>query len=287
MNKLQLNNYNFQHTLLGGQAFNWDFINGAYYGFTQSRVIKIIEKDNYILWQTYPENDEFGFLTKYLNIDNEYEKKLLHISKKDKYIKVAVEEYKGLRLLNQDFHQTLLSFILSSHKSVKGVRKAVHDLSRSFGNKIEVDGLTISLFPEIEVLSTLAENEFRSLGFGFRAKYFKEALFKIINNELLIINNNDENEVRRQLIDITGIGEKIADCIMTFSLGFQNITPLDIWGKRVLIDFYGIDPKLKYSEMREWYQNYFQEDTALAGQYLFEYIRGKGRGSVGRNSELV
>src|SRR5690606_5838989 len=103
--------------------------------------------------------------------------------------------------------------------------------------------------------------------------YFKTALKRLINDKDLNLELKSEEETRNYLTSFQGIGEKIADCIMAFSLEFKNVTALDVWGKRVLTEFYNIDPKLKYSEMRNWYQNYFGDNTALAGQYLFEYIR--------------
>ena len=108
MNKLKLKNYNLKHTLLGGQAFNWDLIDGVYYGFTQDKVIKIIPKEDEILWQTYPKENDLEFLEHYLGLDLDYENILEKISI-DQHIKKAIETVPHVRLLKQDFHQIFCS----------------------------------------------------------------------------------------------------------------------------------------------------------------------------------
>lgn len=274
MNTLELKNFNLEGTLLGGQAFNWDLIDGIYYGFTQDKIIKIKSIDgNSVEWQTYPGQNDFEFINRYFGLSENYDDVLFKIQK-DQHIKFAIEKYPAIRILNQDFEQTLLSFILSSHKSIKGVRKLVRDLSKKYGEKIRVDDIEFSLFPKTEVLAALLEQDLRNAGAGFRAKYLKSAaerLLELRNDGIDFY--SEEDFVREELLKFIGIGDKIADCIMTFSLQFKTVTPLDIWGKRVLIDLYNVNPKLKYAEMRDWYKNYFGENTSIAGQFLFEYYR--------------
>jgi N-glycosylase/DNA lyase len=270
MNFQEVNNYNLKITLLGGQAFNWDFIEGNYYGFFNNKLVQIKWGENGFFWQTYPKKDDFEFLNKYLNLDSSYEIKIENLKKKDLIINKAISRFDGLHVLNQDFEQTLLSFILSSNKSVKGVRRAVRNLSEKYGESIDINNLKFYLFPTINRLSELSENDFKSLGFGYRAKYFVNAVDKLKTNFAL---PEDEIETRTFLTSFIGIGDKVADCIMAFSLGFNNVTPLDVWGMRVLKDYYRVDSKLSYKSMREWYQDYFQENTSLAGQFLFEDIR--------------
>src|SRR5258706_6978152 len=114
MNKLTLNKYNLQTTLLGGQAFNWDLIDNTYYGFTQDKVIKLQQKGEDLFWQTYPKKDDFDFLENYLQLNIDYDKILKAINK-DEHINKALKDVSHVRILKQDFEQTLLSFILTSH----------------------------------------------------------------------------------------------------------------------------------------------------------------------------
>ncbi len=82
-----------------------------------------------------------------------------------------------------------------------------------------------------------------------------------------------ETDARKTLLGINGVGEKIADCVLVFGLGFDNVTPLDVWSKRVFTRFYKLNPKMKYEDMRFWASNYFEGYAGWAGQFLYEYIR--------------
>lgn len=273
MNRLDLQNYNLELTLIGGQSFTWDKVENKYIGTYKDNLIIIEPKDNHIYWEILPNND-INILIDYLNINLDYES-IVNIIKKDEFIINAIEQNNGIRILKQDFQTVLMNFILSSHKSVKGVRKLVKDISKKYGKKLESIYGTFYSFPSAEVISKLTEKELREIGAGFRAPYLKEAAEKLVNDKDFIRNIEPKttDEVKQYLLSFKGIGEKIADCILVFGLNRFDVTPLDIWGKRVLVQFYNLNPKLKYSEMSEWYSNYFGENTAIAGQFLFEYIR--------------
>lgn len=274
MNKLKLKNYNLEKTLLGGQAFNWDLINGSYYGFTSSQIIKINPTEDGILWQTYPIANNANYIENLLNLNQDFDTIIKEINK-DSNIAIAIETVRDVRILNQDFEQTLLSFILSAHKNIKAVRKIVRDLAKVYGTKIEVDGMTFHTFPKASDLAKLNEANIRELGAGFRSQYIIEASRTLAGN---VISGNalklmSEKDAREELLKFKGIGDKVADCILTFSLGFYTVTPLDVWALRVLSDMYGVNTKMKYSALRQWYSEYFGVNTAWAGQYLFEYYR--------------
>jgi len=273
MNLLNIPDKNLETTLLGGQAFNWDKINGSFYGFFKDYIIKILLQEGNYFWQTFPENNKVDLITEYFDLTTDYSLLKTKLSK-DNYIINAVEHITDVRILNQDFEQTLLSFILTSHKNIKAVRKLVRDLSKYFGNKIEVDGIKFYTFPKSIDIANSSETRLRELGAGFRARYLIEAALKLsVRNDGLDLLAQDEALQRDYLTSFKGIGDKIADCVMVFSLKQRYVTPLDVWAKRVLVDLYGVDPKMKYELMRNWYKNYFDENTAFAGQYLFEYYR--------------
>ncbi|MFS8130645.1 MAG: DNA-3-methyladenine glycosylase family protein [Candidatus Dojkabacteria bacterium] len=274
MNSMDLQNYNLEQTLLGGQSFTWEKTDENYIGTYKNSQIVLNYKNNILKWQTFPKEDDLELITSYLNIDSVYESIIKEILK-DEHIINAVKSNSGVRILNQDFETVLMNFILSSHKSVKGVRKLVKDISKEYGVQIKsVYGISYS-FPTAKVISNLTEKDLRDIGAGFRAPYLKAASEKLVKDKLFIENlyNLTTEEVKEYLMSFKGIGEKIADCILVFGLKKTDITPLDIWGKRVLTDFYNIDQKTSYKAMSKWYSEYFGKNTAIAGQMLFEYIR--------------
>lgn len=262
-------------TLLGGQAFNFDFHEeeNTYYGFTKGSVLKFKKENDDLFWQTYPKKNDLDFIKMYLRLDTDYEK-ILKTIKKDIHIKKAIKEYPNLRLLKQDFEQTLLSFLISSNNNIKSIRKIIREMNRRFGKKIIVDKKTIYLFPETETLANAKLEDLLECKLGFRAKFLKGAANVLLETNLSKkIKNMSEDNARKSLLEIKGVGEKIADCVLVFSLSFDNVTPIDVWAKRVLVDFYKLNPKMKYVDMRNWAANYFKGNAAWAAQFLFEYIR--------------
>lgn len=277
MNEIPFSDYNLDLTLLGGQAFNFDYEDGFFFGFTQDKIIKLKAVEMHhgasLHWQTYPENDDFKFLETYLRLKVDYPK-ILKTIQKDKYIKSAIRKFPNIRLLKQDFDQTLLSFLISSNNNIKSIRKTIRLMSRTFGKKINIDSKELFLFPKTEVLAGADLSDLLKCKLGFRAKFLKGAAnFLIRTNLPRKIINVSENKARNALKGIKGVGDKISDCILAFSLGFDNVTPLDVWSKRVLTNFYKINPKQKYEEMRIWIDKYFEGYAAWAGQFLYEYIR--------------
>ena len=273
MNKLLLPKYNLHTTLLGGQAFNFDFDGEYFHGFTQDKVIKIKKDGDEVCWQTYPENDDINFLRKYLRLDVDYPK-ILKTIQKDHYIKSAIRKYPHLRLLRQDFEQTLFSFILSTNNNIRSIRKLIRSMSQKFGKFVTVNGKKIFLFPKTETIANAKLEELLKCKLGFRAKFLKGAAQYLSRTNLSKkIQNYSEADARNALKEIKGVGNKITDCVLVFSLGFNNVTPLDIWAKRVLTKFYNLNPKMKYEDMQKWIDNYFEGYAAWAGQFLYEYIR--------------
>ncbi len=260
-------------TLLGGQSFSWDYEDGCYYGFTSKNIIKLKQENEILYWQTYPERDNSNFVKNYFRLDINYPK-ILKTIQKDKYVKKAVMKYPDLRLLKQDFEETLLSFIISSNNNIKSIRKIIRLLNLKFGDWIELDGKKIYLFPSTEILASASIDDLLKCKLGFRAKYLKSTARLLLETNLKEqIQSLDENKARNELLKIRGVGNKITDCVLVFGLGFDNITPIDVWAKRAFTKYYGLSPKMKYEEMRKWVSNHFHGYAAWAGQFLFEYIR--------------
>jgi N-glycosylase/DNA lyase len=275
MNKLILENYDLNMTLMGGQAFCFDYDEkeNTYYGVTRDSVLKLKKENDVLYWQTYPKKNDLDFIKGYLRLDSDYNKILKKI-KKDEHVKKAIKKYPNLRLLKQDFEETLLSFLVSSNNNIKSIRRIIREMNKRFGKKIKADGKEFYLFPETETIANAKLEDLLACKLGFRAKFIKGAANHLLKTNLhkKIIKMSEE-KARSSLLEINGVGEKIADCVLVFSLSFDNTTPLDVWGKRFLVQFYKLNPKMKYTDMRKWIGDYFEGYSAWAGQFLFEYIR--------------
>jgi N-glycosylase/DNA lyase len=277
MNKTFFPEINLETTLLGGQSFSWIKKDDFYIGSTINCIVKLKKEGLFLIWQTYPEKDDFDFIRNYFYMDFNYTNMICNIFK-DAFIKKAIKKYYGLRVLNQGFTETLMSFLLSSHKGIKAIRKNIEQLRFKFGKKVTVDDCDYYLFPEPEKIASTQVSDLLDCGTGFRARYLKEASKLLVDSQPKeYILHAGEDEARKELIKITGTGEKIADCILAFGAKMGTVTPLDVWGKRFCVQYYNLPEKTDYKGMRSWLNEYFGQYTSWAGQFLFEYIRNTGK----------
>lgn len=260
-------------TLLGGQAFNWDLHGSWYIGFFQDQIVRLRFRNGK---PSYASPKTFHF-TQYFQTGLSY-KQILASFNKDQHTATAIKKYYGLRVLRQPFEQTLLSYILSSQNNIKRIRLIVRNLARKLGTPVTTGGKTAYLFPSTEIIANASISTLQSAGCGFRAKYIKQSAKELLETELSSkIGKYSEKHARETLLSFPGVGPKIADCVLLYSLGFNDVIPLDVWCTRVLTDLYGLSPKMKYDEMQAWAKNYFGLYTGWAGQFLFEYLRAKKR----------
>ncbi len=276
MQKTYLPNYNLHETLLGGQAFNWEKIGDTYYGNFQDKIVSLKYIDDHLYWNITPYMDDFGFIAKYLRLNVDYHGIVQKISIDD-HIRTAIESHPNIRLLDQEFEQTILSFVVSSNKNIPAIRRSIKLLSERYGRRININTHTFYTFPTSKSLADASLDDLKQTGIGYRAPYLKRTAQLIVETNLpKKIKELDEQNSRNLLLTLPGVGPKVADCALVYSLSFVNVTPLDIWGQRFLTKLYGLDPKLKYEDMRKWYQNYFNGLAGWAGQFLFEYVRSAG-----------
>jgi len=277
MNKVFLPQFNHAITLMGGQSFAWSQIaENAYVGSFQDKVVSVKFKGDDMYWQTYPENDDFAYIQKLFRLNVTYEEIIKSITR-DQKVKHAVNRLPGIHVLQQPVEQTILSFIISANKNIKSIRESVRILSKMLGNKVSVDGEIYYTFPSTETFSENEESFLRLSKIGFRAKYVKKTAELLKEGKGIYFKNlASENSIRDQLTNFPGVGNKIADCVLAFSLGFDNVSPVDVWTKRFLVDLYGLSDKLSYLEYREWIKRHFYGYALWALQFLFEWYRTEG-----------
>ena len=276
MNTLKIENYNLNKTLLGGQSFSWEYTDGIYWGVIEKTIVKLEEKNNTWYWETYPKNNHKKLIENYFRTNIPYQEILENIDK-DEYVHKAILKYPGLRLLNMPFEQTVISFLISQNKNIPAIRSSIKKLSELLGEKIEISNNTFYTFPTLREISEAPLELLKSTGVGYRAEYLKNTSTQLLEENLIediqrYSKEKDIEKVRELLTGLHGIGNKVADCIMSYSLDFLDITPLDVWAKRFCNEYYCI-PTKNYLDTSKWLTEYFGEYTAYAGQYLFEYIR--------------
>ena len=218
---------------------------------------------------------------KYFDLDTDYEEIKTKLAKIDEYLKQSVEYGKGIRILKQDLWETIISFIISANNNIPRIKGIIERISKKYGKKVIYKSNEYYTFPKVEELSNASVEDLRALGLGFRdkrvyetTKMFKEG--KITLEELE--NENNTDVLREKLMTLPGVGGKVADCIMLFSLKKFNVFPVDVWVRRVMNELY-IKQEDETKVSKELLQNLAKEKykdlAGLAQQYLF-YQRRNG-----------
>ena len=181
--------------------------------------------------------------------------------KKDNKLESAIKENYGVRILNQDFHEVLISFIISQNKQISQIKQIVKRISEQYGEYLgEVNGEKYYSFPNPEKLGKITEEAFREMKSGFRAPYLYDASQKLalgeINEELFA--NLKEEDGRELLKSIKGVGDKVANCVLLFGLGYRNAFPIDVWIKRIMEAIY-FGKETSKEEIQKFASNHYGE----------------------------
>lgn len=270
--KLDKKLFNGKATFECGQCFRWSKCDAGYIGVVNQTVLRAIEFDDF--WEIEKIGGEEINIPHYFDDDREYENILKRLSKKDEHLKNAVSLYRGLRLLNQFPFEALISFIISANNNIPKIRKTIEAISKEFGEKIDVAGYgTFYTFPTARRLSEASLEELNVGGIGYRVKAVALAASKIHNGEINLENLKRLSylEAKKSLIELYGVGDKVADCVLLFGLEHKEAFPIDVWVKRMLNTLYGVDDKAK--AYASFVEEYFLKDGGYAQQFLFYYMR--------------
>jgi len=195
-------------------------------------------------------------------------------------MKTSVEYGKGIRILNQDLWETIISFIISANNNIPRIKGIIERLSAKYGKKIEWNGKKYYTFPTPEELKEVSVEDYRKLGLGFRDIRLYETTKMILENKVdlqKLRENPDTKEVREQLLTLSGVGPKVADCILLFSdLKRFEVFPIDVWVRRVMNDLYikeEDETKVSKVKIEKIANEKFGNLAGLAQQYLFYWRR--------------
>jgi N-glycosylase/DNA lyase len=264
------------NSINSGQVFLWEKDGINWYGINGQDILKINENGaiKSIL------NLKINFFRKNDNIQE-----IIRSISKDKTVKKAVKEYEGLRIFKQDPFQCMISFIISSNSNIQKIKNSLEKITKKFGTKVTIQNKEFFLFPKPEKLANASIEEIKTCGVGYRAPFIKQAskmiILKKINFEYLEKCNYEE--AKKNICLIPGIGNKVADCILLFSLNKLEAFPLDTWMIKILEKYYSNEFKIEtktittkqYDILHEKIVNYFGPYCGYAQQFLFKMEREK------------
>lgn len=275
--KIDIKCFNLKYTLECGQCFRWKKLeDNSYVGVIKDRVLKVRQEDNTLYIISNKEENLEEIVKEYFGLNRDYESMEKRIVLADDKVKEAVSHTSGLRHLNQDFFETLISYIISANNNIPRISKSVNEISKRYGTKIIFDGQDYYLFPTAKQLKNVTIEEYRDCGVGFRDKYIYDTVKRINEGtlDLVKLNELETSSLRKELLNIMGVGPKVADCIMLFACGRQEIFPIDVWVERIMKRLYfNDDPKTTKSQIAEYADSHFGKDGGIIQQHLFYNVR--------------
>ena len=264
------------NSINSGQVFLWEKQGSDWYGIDGQDVLKI-NKNGVIKSIRNLKTDFFR--------KNDNMQEIIKSISKDKTVRKAVKEYQGLILFRQDPFQCVISFIISSNSNIQKIKNSLEKITKKFGKKVKIQNKEFFLFPEPEKMAKATIDEIKSCGVGYRAPFIKEAAKMVILNKIDFeyLKKCDYHEAKKNICLVPGIGNKVADCVMLFSLNKLESFPLDTWMIKILEKYYSKEFKIEtktitqkqYELLHEKIVNYFGPYCGYAQQYLFKMEREK------------
>lgn len=279
--KIQCNTFELKDIFDCGQCFRWnEQLDGSYIGVVGNNVIKVKKEGNEVFFKSVGTDNLQELVTYYFDLNRDYEKIKQELSKIDENMKKSVEFGKGIRILNQDIWETIISFIISANNNIPRIKGIIDRISKTYGNEITFEGQNYYTFPEASKLSKASVDDLRKLGLGFRDVRVYETT-KIIKEKQVDLEElsmeKDFEKVRNTLLTLPGVGPKVADCILLFSsLKRWEAFPVDVWVRRVMNELYIHNPeenKVKKDEIFKIAYEKFGNLAGIAQQYLFYWKR--------------
>jgi N-glycosylase/DNA lyase len=275
-------NFDPVHIFECGQCFRWNKVSdNDFIGVAYGRVIEVVKEGDDLIIFNSTEEDFYNIWCDYFDLRRNYSEIKAELSK-DPLLKKAVDFGYGIRILNQEPFEIVNSFIISANNRIPMIKRAIENISKRWGEPLEYKGVTYYAFPSPERLAAVEDGELESCGLGFRAKYVKDTVSKIHGSlegqeslekyNIYDIAKMDDDHCHKALQEFKGIGPKVADCIMLFSMNKITAFPVDVWVKRAMVHFYTA-PDLSLKKIRDFARDKFGEKAGFAQQYLFYYAR--------------
>ena len=271
---------NVENSINSGQVFLWKKNKDYWYGVNGTNILKIDKKAEIESFQ----NSKVDFFR-----ETDDMTKIIKSISKDKIVKDAVKKFQGMRILRQDPFQCLISFIVSSNSNIPKIKFCLENITKKFGKKVLWEGLEFYLFPKPQKLAKASLVDIKSCGVGYRDSFIIQAAKMIASKEINFQNLKKMNyyTAKEEICKIPGVGNKVADCVMLFSLDKLESVPLDRWIVRILSKYYNdkfeiktktITPK-QYDTLHQKIIEHFGPYAGYSQQFLFKSEREKNQKS--------
>lgn len=257
-------------TLLGGQSFRWRRVGDAYEGVALGRA-----------WRVRPDDDALDVdvglppaaARRYLGLDPAYPSALARLAR-DPALADAVARHRGLRILRQDPWEALVAFVTSANNNVPRIEGILARLAERAGTPLPPGR---HAFPTPEALARVPERDLRAAGLGYRAPFVRSTARAVADGfPLPALARRPYAAARDALLELDGVGPKVADCVCLFGLGHGEAFPVDTWIRHAMGRVLG--ETLAEARVADAARKRWGRDAGLAQQYLFHAARVEGKG---------
>ena len=270
-----------KHIFDCGQCFRWDEeADASYTGIVKNNVINVKKVDNSVVFKSVGADNLEQLVIDYFDLNRNYEKIKNELSKVDEYLANSINYGNGIRILNQDLWETIISFIISANNNIPRIKGIINRMSQKYGTEIIWNEKKYYTFPTAENLSKATVEDLRGLGLGFRDVRVYNTTHKILEKQVNLkelYQEKDTQKVRNILLILDGVGPKVADCILLFStLKRFDVFPIDVWVRRVMNELYiknEDETKVNKKDIEKLAKEKYGNLEGIAQQYLFYWKR--------------
>ncbi|MBZ2174889.1 8-oxoguanine DNA glycosylase [Schnuerera sp. xch1] len=276
-----MKNFEPKHIFECGQAFRWHVEeDGSYTAIHKGKVINVKREGRDVVFSNTNRSDFENIWFNYFDLGRDYSKIKEELSK-DSVLKEAIKFGQGIRILNQEPFEIIISFIISANNQIPRIKKSIELISRSYGEYIDTyNGRKYFSFPTHDILADAdIEDLEKNHKVGYRAKYIVNTskMIKQGKIDLDSIYSLSTAEGQEKLKKFPGVGPKVSSCILLFAFNKDNAFPIDIWVKRIMEYFY-LEEDTKLKDISKFANKKFGDLAGFAQQYLFYYARELGVG---------
>lgn len=278
VHKKEINDYFDLDKILYGQCFRWKKQeDGKYIGVIDNNVIKIWQEDNTIYYYGYNDKDIDDIIYNYFDLGTNYKKIILGIKNKcnNKFLDKIIEYSKGTRILNQSMFEIVISYIFSSSNNIPRIEGSIEKLSSLYGKKVIFEDKEYYLFPKVNDLDGVTEEKYKEeIRIGYRAPYVAKTVEKILSGkyDLDKISKMNTEAARKILLELDGVGPKVADCILLFSMKKKDVFPVDTWINKVM-KIYSKNENINKKEITNLINEDFGKYSGIINHYMFYWGR--------------
>lgn len=272
MTVMNVKNFNLSATIESGQMFRWEKLGQWHYVSVGDSIIRIKQDGSKLIYRSSSDFD----IASFFGLDDEsYYPLLKELGRHGKGMAAAVSEHHGLRIIRQQPWECTASFICSSFSNIKRIRQNLNALAKAYGDELQLGSYSSYSFPSAASIAKNPE-KLEECGLGYRAKYVAQTASIVASGfDFEKIRRSSYEDAKELIMQLPGVGSKVADCILLFSLGFPEAFPVDVWIERIMRQNYLGNAKMPIGRIAEYGRQRFGKNAGYAQQFLYHYARSR------------